>query len=49
MKKISLQLFPWGNDGLDDGLERVYISTQTDHLEIETEQDRFLKRAHKHS
>lgn len=25
-----------GNDGLDDALECVYISTQTDHLEIET-------------
>lgn len=38
-----------GSDGLDDGLERVYISTQTDHLETETEQDSFLKCAHKHS
>lgn len=36
MKKTCLQLFPGGNDGLDDGLERVCISTQKDHLGIET-------------
>lgn len=36
MKKICLQLFPGGNDGLDNGLERVCISTHKDHLEIET-------------
>lgn len=36
MKKICLQLFPRGNDGLDDGPECVCISIQTDHLETET-------------
>lgn len=32
---MCLQLFPGGNDGLDGGLECGWISTQTDHLEIE--------------
>lgn len=36
MKKICLQLFPGGNYGLDDRLEHVCISTQKDHLDIET-------------
>lgn len=32
---MCLQLFPGGNDGLDDGLQCAWISTQTDCLETE--------------
>jgi len=32
-----------GNDGLDDGLECAWISTQTDHLEMERVFPKFLE------